>query len=487
MRVREIELKLALAPAAADALEACDILPANPTVRRLCAVYHDTPDHVLAKTRLSLRIRASGDERIQTVKADGARAAGLFVRSEWETLVEGDAPIIDDLTPVKALLGERAGEIAPLFEVNVERRIWIIHEGDAEVELVLDRGEVIADSRRQAICEAELELKAGSPAALFALARKLDAAAPVRLGVLTKAERGYMLTRPGRSVFKAEPVTLERGMTAAEAFQHVAQTCVRQYRLNETVLLGDRHPDALHQARVALRRLRSAFSIFKPLFGADERVVALREDLRWLAGELGGARNLDVLLDRAPSGRLHDRLQQAREEAYARVEAALASSRVRSLMLDLTEWLMDGPWLSAAHAGGPRGAPAREFAAVALERFRRLVKKQGRDLETMDDEARHEVRKDAKKLRYASEFFVTMFDAKRERRRYKLFIAALEELQDHLGALNDLATAPEVIRDLDIQGDPEADFILERASRKSLIAAAAGAHDTLVDAKRFWR
>ncbi|MEA3390700.1 MAG: CHAD domain-containing protein [Pseudomonadota bacterium] len=468
-------------------MEACGILAADPKVRQLRAVYQDTSDHALAKAGLSLRIRTSGDARIQTVKADGAGAAGLFVRSEWEMAVEGDEPILDDTTPIKAMLGDRAGEIAPLFEVNVERRIWIIHECDAEMELVLDRGEVIAGARRQAICEAELELKAGPPAALFTLARKFDTTAPIRLGVLTKAERGYMLTKPARSVFKAEPVTLKREMTAAAAFQHVAQTCIRQFRLNEAVLLGDRHPEALHQARVALRRLRSAFSIFKPLFGADERAAALREDLRWLARELGDARNLDVLLDKAPSGGLNERLQHAREEAYARVEAALASPRVRGLMLDLTEWLLDGSWLTAAGTQNLRGQQAQVFAAGALDRLRRRVKKQGRDLEAVDDEARHEVRKDAKKLRYASEFFVALFDGKRERRRHKRFVAALEELQDQLGALNDLATAPEVIRELGLESDPEAEALLGSGKRKALIAAAAEAHDALVDAKRFWR
>jgi CHAD domain-containing protein len=156
-------------------------------------------------------------------------------------------------------------------------------------------------------------------------------------------------------------------------------------------------------------------------------------------------------------------------------------------MLDLTEWLIDGPWLASAGTQDRRSEPARDFAAAALDRFRRKVKKQGRDLEAVDDETRHEVRKDAKKLRYASEFFIDLFDAKRERRRYQRFIAALEDLQDQLGALNDLATAPEVIGKLGLEGDPETKTLLAEGNRKSLIVAAAEAHDTLADAKRFWR
>jgi inorganic triphosphatase YgiF len=485
--VQETELKLDLTETAADALEASGILPADPKVRQLRAVYHDTPKRALARAGLSLRIRTAGDERIQTIKADGAGSAGLFLRSEWERPVESDTPVLDDTTPVKALLGDRVRKVAPQFQVNVERRSWVLQQDDAKIELVLDRGEVLAGDRQEAICEVELELKAGEPAALFALARKLDDIAPVRLGVLTKAERGFRLTAPPRSVFKAEPVTLKREMIAVQAFQHVAQTCVRQFRLNEAVLLGHRNPEALHQARVALRRLRSAFSIFRPLFVADEGAAKLREELRWLAGELGNARDLDVLLERAAAGDLRTRVEKAREEAYTAVEATLASSRVRTVMLDLTEWLIDGPWLASAGTQDRRSEPARDFAAAALDRFRRKVKKQGRDLEAVDDETRHEVRKDAKKLRYASEFFIDLFDAKRERRRYQRFIAALEDLQDQLGALNDLATAPEVIGKLGLEGDPETKTLLAEENRKSLIVAAAEAHDTLADAKRFWR
>jgi inorganic triphosphatase YgiF len=480
-------LKLDLTEAGADALEASGILPGDAKIRQLRAVYHDTPKRDLAQAGISLRIRAAGDERIQTVKADGAGNAGLFARSEWETPVESDEPVLDDSTPVKALLGERVQSIAPQFEVRVERRAWIVTEGEAEIEVVLDRGEVLAGDRRDLIRELELELKAGAPAALFAWARKIDELVPARLGVLTKAERGYRLSEPVRSVFKAEPVRLNADMTAAQAFQHVAQACVRQFRLNEAVLLGDRAPEALHQARVALRRLRSAFSIFKPLFAGDARAGALREELRWLAGELGTARDLDVLLGRARAGALHERIQKAREEAYVQVEAALSSPRVRRTMLDLTEWLADGAWLVAAGTQDRRNEPVREFAAAALERFRSAVKKQGRNLTKLDDETRHELRKSAKKLRYASEFFVAVFDAKRDRRRHSGFIAVLEELQDQLGALNDLATAPEVIRKLGIEGDPEADALLGSGKRKALIAAAAEAHEALVDAKRFWR
>src|SRR3546814_7404964 len=102
------------------------------------------------------------------------------------------------------------------------------------------------------------------------------------------------------------------------------------------------------------------------MLGGDVK-VRLGEDLRWLASELGDARNLDVLLERARPGALHDRIEVARQAAYDRVEGVLASPRTRALMLDLAEWTANGDWLGASDTEADRHQPAREFAVTALE------------------------------------------------------------------------------------------------------------------------
>ncbi len=206
------------------------------------------------------------------------------------------------------------------------RRIWDVQNGDTAIEVVLDRGTISAGDWHTSICEMEMELKSGQPQALFDLARKLDGAVPVRLGVLTKPERGDLLRQALWGVVKAGPAALDDEMTTAEAFQVIVQACIKQFRLNEDLLLVSRSPEPLHQARVALRRLRSAFSIFKPLLGIDA-ARGLSDSLRELAGELGLARDLDVLLQRARPGPLRDRLQTEREAAYDRVREVLGQAR----------------------------------------------------------------------------------------------------------------------------------------------------------------
>lgn len=267
----EIELKLELFPPDADRIVASKLLGENPKVAEQVSTYFDTAGRAVAKAGFSLRIRRTGDTRIQTIKADGASSAGLFARTEWERPVDNDVPVLDYATPLPTVIGDDADKVTSQFIVRVERHKWLVQEDETTIEVVLDRGKVSAGGRSDPICEIELELKLGDPAALFGLARKIDAVVPIRLGVLTKSERGYRLAEPGLASVKAEPVALRADTSAAQAFKHIVQSCIRQFRLNEALLFSTRNPNALHQARVAIRRMRSAFSIFKPMIGGRRR------------------------------------------------------------------------------------------------------------------------------------------------------------------------------------------------------------------------
>lgn len=479
----ETELKLELTKAGAGLVEKSSLLPGNSSRVKQVSTYYDTPDRLLGKAGFSLRIRQSNGARVQTIKGDGSKAAGLFVRSEWERGVEDDRPVLDDSTPVRALIGEKLREIAPVFEVYVTRRTWMVEDGETRIEVVLDRGEVVAQDRRTPICEVELELKAGDSAALFSMARRIDAIAPVRLGVMSKAERGDRLCREIVASVKSAPVALHDEVTTEAAFQKIAGASLRQFRLNEGSI-SRQNPDALHQARVGLRRLRSAMTIFKPIL-TDEDFSLIRDNLRWLTGELGKARNLDVLAVRAESELLRGRFEAARNDAYTGVAAALDSSRARALMINLAEWIAHGRWLSRQEKQDERNRAAHGFARNALDRLRKKVKKAG-SLATLDDARRHEVRKNVKKLRYASEFFASLFDDKRGRRRHKRFFGALERLQDELGRLNDIATLSSVLEELGLEDSPEAQLIVPAGEKADLLDAAAEALDDLAEAKRFW-
>jgi triphosphatase len=483
----ELELKLDLSPSDADRLGASEFfLGCEEQAQE--STYYDTVTDMLRRSGLSLRVRQTGQRYVQTIKVAGVAAAGLFARSEWERKVAGDQPIVDETVPPLAALLASSDRLEPCFRVEVARRTALVDRHGGSVELVLDRGLILASGQSEPVCEIELELKAGDPAALFATAREIDALMPLRLGVLTKSERGYRLREVDRDkAVKAEPIALDKAMSAAAGFQAIVYACLRQFRLNEAILVRTGAADALHQIRVSLRRLRSALSIFKPML-ADDDFERIRDELRWITSALGDARNIDVLIDRISEDSLARPLREAREAAYAATREALASARLRALMIDLAEWIATGEWFRAPTDPALRDRPICDFARETLTCYRRRVKRSGHGLAELDDDERHAVRIRAKKLRYSAEFFATLFNGERRNRRRKAFLDALEELQNALGELNDLAVAPALLERLGLAGTAVAAALTaEPDSRDEMVHRSAKAYGALIAAKPFWQ
>lgn len=484
----EVELKLEYDPAHRDRILASPLFDiASGRRRRLVATYFDTPDQRLARAGYTLRIRRADEDRVQTVKAAGSRAAGLFVRGEWEQAVSGDWPILDDSTgPLRQFVDARdLKRIGSLFVTEIDRIDGMIERpGATMIEYAIDTGHVRTDDHRADVSEIEFELKQGNPQALFDLARQLQEEIPLRLGVQTKSDKGYGLV-DGRlgTPCKADPILLDRGGTAGDAFATIADSCLRHYRLNEAVLLDHGAVEAVHQARVALRRLRTALFLFAPLLAGDKQGALFNAELRWLAGELGAIRDIDVLVPRL-DGAAQAALGAVRDGKFAHLRNLLESSRVRLLPIDIAEWITLGQWQSDAGDAAVRNQPIQKFAGERLDRLRKRIKREGHRLSSLDDEHRHRVRKDAKKLRYAAEFFVTLYPGRKARRRLDRFLDRLEALQDRLGELNDIAAAPDLLHRLGLDVD------LKRLHKKSsarLLDKAEDCFEALIDSKRFWR
>jgi inorganic triphosphatase YgiF len=479
----EVELKFDVEPASAAALRAHPILAGS--VARLETSesrYFDTRGRALRKAGISLRVRRSGGRIVQTVKRKRGDATGLFVRQEWEAEVRHFRLDPARFEPRARRLLARAGgdKLKPVMRTRFVRTSWQIEHQGSRIEVVLDEGEVRAGRRATPLTELELELelKRGRPAALFNLAMDLGSAAPLRLGTLSKSERGHALAegRLGRAA-KSDPIPLAPAMTEGDAFHAIPLACLRQFRLNEIALLAGRDRQALHQARVALRRLRSAMTLFRgAVRGKDYQV--LRDELRWFAGEFGEARNLDVLTsDGAPPpfdrhAALRAALAPQHSRAYDRVAAALASERARMLMLRLAFWLELGGWRFKPRAE----APVRLLAATRLDRQWRRIRRHGAALGRLDPDAEHRLRIEIKKLRYAAEFLAGLFPTKVQTGRRDRFMTALRDLQERLGAANDARLANAIAARLAPDGPPLPLPTLDlKAAEKALRRATAAA------------
>jgi triphosphatase len=141
---------------------------------------------------------------------------------------------------------------------------------------------------------------------LFNVARELIHELPAQRAVKSKFERGYELVdNRGITPAKGDPIHLQSGTSTREAFRAIGRSCLKQVIANEpAVLAGD--PDGVHQMRIGLRRLRAGISVFSDIL-EDAQTNTIKEELKWLSGELGPLRELDVFVTRvvAPVKRRH--------------------------------------------------------------------------------------------------------------------------------------------------------------------------------------
>lgn len=222
--MKEIELKLTLASEAADAfrndesLRQISLQP--PKTEHLDNQYFDTPDLLLNQSHAALRIRKTPTHYVQTLKNKGTAIAGLHQRGEWESplnVAEGQLPELDwDALPAEARPDESVrANIQPLFKTDFQRTTWLLSHNQSEIELVLDEGHISRDDRHTALCEIELELKAGQASDLFDLALELAQRFPLVPCDVNKAERGYQLMNPKLSFFQPYTCTLNQLDTQA--------------------------------------------------------------------------------------------------------------------------------------------------------------------------------------------------------------------------------------------------------------------------------
>jgi triphosphatase len=455
---REVEIKLEFDPADAARLAAHPLLYSRPQEQDLVSIYFDTPGETLHKAGVYLRIRDIDGRQVQTIKT-AKSGGGLFDRLEWEREVRGRTPDFSGsgmaLKPL--LTPDLLASLRPAFETRVTRTIYRLGHDGSDIELAIDQGEIATATKRSAISELELELKRGETKSLFSLARVLGETVPLKLGVKSKAERGYELLHDGGGKpEKAAEIDIPPTLTAGEAFRAVAHNCLRQILGNETATRAGR-AESLHQMRIGLRRLRAALAIFAAAV-SDEQMQRIKAELKWVTRELGPARDLDVFAanvltpsrDSDPGdidmAAAHRNFDAKRDAAYARAAAALGSSRFRNAILDLAEWIETGLCDDQDEdRKASRDRSVAEHARKALARLRKWVKRKGADLRQLNVAQRHRLRIRSKRLRYATEFFATTFSGETTAGRRSESLAALKDLQDSLGRLNDIATHHELI------------------------------------------
>src|SRR3954451_12883237 len=295
----EIELKLVVDAGRMAHFNAAPVIAVNArnkgTRKRLKSVYYDSPERMLRRNGLSLRVRQSGARFVQTVKTDAVDDP--LRRGEWEASVPSLAP---DLALAMPFIPEKlrghleAQPLEAVFTADVHRHARLIELPSGAVEIAFDRGELTAGDRSLPVSEIELQLKSGSASAIYEIALRLAEHGDVKPSIRTKSARGFALApHKPPSARRPRKLRLDPSVTLDEAFATILRSCFLHLLQSLPAAEDGRNPEGIHQLRVSLRRLRSVLDLMRSA-GVSSNVDTLRTEAKWLAQDLSAARDWDV-------------------------------------------------------------------------------------------------------------------------------------------------------------------------------------------------
>jgi CHAD domain-containing protein len=423
---------------------------------RLEAVYFDTVDLRLAAAGWTLRRRTGGGDSGWHLKVPAGTATRNEIRLPPGRVPPGRIPRVVPEQLRSMVWAQTLGRpLAPVARISTERTVRRLSDptGRVLIELADDRvtaqritaldgpGEAVGAATQWR--EIEVELGDGAGDVLKPLNKRL------RKRGLRKASSsklahvlGTGTTEPPMTAGPAGELTVTS--TAGDVVMAHIRQQVAQVRAQDLPVRLDA-PDAVHKMRVATRRLRSALSTFAPLFDKDV-VRPLRDELRWLAHELGAARDAEVMRDRVRAELENEgaelsvhigadaaltELDQAYRTAHDRVLAELDSDRYRAILTTLCALVDQPPLRKPATARAGKALPP--LVARDYDRVRRIVDRANAlPAGAEREELLHDARKAAKQTRYAGESVAPVFgeDA-------TVFAAAMEDVQEALGEHQD--------------------------------------------------
>ena len=457
---KELELKLLVSPEDQQRLRQASVIARHATGpgegKHLHSVYYDTVEHSLAEQGFSLRVRDDGKSFVQTLKF-APPDEKAFSRHEWETPAQDGMPDVSRfpasaIGPLATQLRGKA--LVPMFSTSVRRHAVVLSIQETKLELAFDEGAITARERAEPLSEVEIELKNGKSPRLYELALQLLDIAPLRWSIESKFDRGYALARGVPAPTSKPPASsLVQDTPVDEAIATILAGCQRHLLINQPSAEDGRDPEGVHEMRVALRRMRAAFALFRRELGANG-FEAYDRDAKWIAHKLGACRNWDVFeTETLTKAKIDDQgtilksaAETKRDESYAALRKALSGRRYNKFQLSFGHWIERHGWQADLDAPVQErlSEPAAKFAPSPLDTLLRKALKKGKSFDELSLRKRHRLRVACKELRYAIEFFQPVFD----KQRAKKYAKKLALLQKLLGKDSDAITTTGLLDEL---------------------------------------
>ncbi|MFZ0117920.1 MAG: CYTH and CHAD domain-containing protein [Pseudonocardiaceae bacterium] len=426
----------------------------GPQEQDLVAVYFDTADLRLIRAGVTLRRREGGSDAGWHLKLPAGKDTREELRLPLGRSARRPPAELVALTRVYT----RGAPLAPVAELDTRRRRWVLADADGQAlaELVDDHvtaKTMGAQTTTVSWREVEVELgEHGQRKLLDRIERRLLKVGAQRAGFSSKLGRLLADQMPPRVA------TQRRPRSAGEVVLAYLGTQAQRLRRYDPLVRRD-VPDAVHQMRVAARRMRSALQAFGRVIDRNE-TREITAELKWVAGELAGARDAEVMGQRFASmlADLPDELKlgpvdaaftrvSERRQADARDVALTALNSDRYLALhDRIDALLANPPVT----GRATRKAKRELPKSVRRAYRRVASRMAdADRQPSGEErdlALHETRKAAKRLRYATEAVKPAVGKPATRLRKRL-----KAVQDLLGEHQDTAVSRPVLRELAAQ------------------------------------
>lgn len=440
--MQEIEFKFQVPVKKRKALQkAFTLLKAEPI--HLAAQYFDTADQTLAKHCIAIRRRLENDAWKQTFKAvNSAKALSRFelefdiAPPETTTL---DLDNYKDYSAIykklKRALGLPLTALELLFETNIQRLRILQDAGNSTVEIALDIGKIFKEQNSVDIFEIEFELKQGSIEDLIAFIRPWVQKYQLSLDTHSKSDYGLQVVRQ-QSYFPAQyqtPLVLNRSSSQAEALQSMVANCLQHLLPNASSIARQQYAsEHVHQARVAIRRLRTVLKSFAAW--SDAIQPHWKTELTTIFQALGGTRDIDALNE--------DLLPQLIEAGYPLDHLAPSTEAITDVCAlfqrpETTQLLLELILFTEQELDSPSKTKLKKHALKVIHGLDHKICAHAEHFSQLEDDEKHRIRKQVKQLRYSIEFMASLLDAK----ALKTYLKKLKTVQESLGHYNDLVVA----------------------------------------------
>ncbi|WP_312105542.1 CYTH and CHAD domain-containing protein [Acinetobacter venetianus] len=424
---------------------------------RLQAKYYDTADRLLAKNYVAIRLRQEGEHWVQTFKA----ASKNHLQRIEEDIFLGKCAEEPELdlslykhnqtvqSVLRDILGNNAPELILQFQTDVQRSFHVFEFENSKIEVCLDDGEIRTPIDQAKICEVEFELKQGSAQDLILFSKTWVEKYQLWLDVRSKAERGNLLAI-GKKVSpatKAKSLNLESNASAEQAIKQIIENTLNHILPNAAAIAdGVAEATHVHQARVGLRRLRSALKHFSNW--SIQIDPTWESQLAEIFQALGQSRDFDAIKDA-----VIPLVQQV-----SHFEFPLIANQTKDITQQFSNPKTTQLFLSLLnfmYSENEHKAKLSKQAAKSLSKLYAKILKDSAQFLDLPVEQQHRTRKRVKQLRYCIDFIAGLYPEK----NIQPFLDKLEPIQEYLGFYNDLYVAEKIFEQQAV-GQPKFLFAL---------------------------